>query len=96
MVRPTSPPSNIAGELGYENLDNLVPHLQARLPAVFSLNGIAARAIAAPELPRPALRPDERLLLLEPFLASHSEHRGQSLFIMATLLDKARDRKSVV
>lgn len=78
--------NNTASHLGQKNLDNLVPQLVARLPVVFSNNGLPSRAVAAQ--PGDPLRPaaGERVLIVVPESATYSSKSGQELFLAAQLL----------
>src|SRR5262245_48471685 len=75
--------TNRAARLGQAGLDDLMPHLRARVPTVYSLNGIpatlneAASGIYGKE--PPPVRPGVPSLVLVPVSASHSTGGGLSL-----------------
>ena len=85
--------SNLAASLGQRNLDGLTPYLNTRVPAVFTLNGIAARStrFEAREGQTPGrIEPGEKVIYLTPVAARYSDQAGQSLMVRADLLDPAR------
>ena len=83
--------NNMAARMGQAGLDNLMPHLRARVPTVFSLNGIpatlneAASGIYGKE--PPPIRPGVTNLVLFPVSATHSTGGGLSLHLEASLVN---------
>ena len=80
---------NTASALGQKNVDALVPNLTERVPVVFSLNGVATRAVTAGTTPT-VVAPAEHVLLITPTSATYSSKSGQELFVRAELRDPAR------
>jgi hypothetical protein len=76
--------SNTAASLGQRNLNNLTPNLSARLPVVFTLNGLPAR------MQDGRRDPTEKTLSIIPVSASYSTRSGQALEVRAELTDAAQ------
>jgi hypothetical protein len=77
----------IAGHLGQRNFNNLSPNLAARLPVVFSLNGLPARSVPLEEGGNTTVHAEagETVMIISPQSASYSTGSGQTLIIRATL-----------
>lgn len=85
---------NTASGFGQKNLNSLIPHLQSRLPVVFTLNGIPTRLASSMTgsdgQNRAKLEPNESLVVVTPVSATYSSKSGQTLVLRAELLDRAK------
>lgn len=79
--------TNTAGSLGNRNLGELVPHLYARLPLAFEAQGVRARMVSEADLKTVRVQPGEKLLWLQGDRASYSSRGGQSLTLVAELVE---------
>jgi hypothetical protein len=85
----TSPGYNSADALGRRNLNELVPHLHARLPAVFAQRGVRARMISDLDLAGTRVAPGEKIMWLAATYATYSSRSGQGLVMQAEIVEPA-------
>lgn len=76
----------IGSGLGQRNLDSLVPHLVARIPVVFSLNGLPMKA-ASTVFDESTLSGKAKVLIVKPMSATYNSRTGQTLNLRAEIQD---------
>jgi hypothetical protein len=86
---------NMASITGSASFRNLSPHLESRIPTIFSLNGVRTRSfdlILLSSSEPPKFDVGEKILSISPSSSIYSSRSGQSLAIRAELfgsLDKS-------
>jgi hypothetical protein len=85
----TSTRYNSADALGRRNLNELVPHLHARLPVVFTDRGVRARMVSDRELTGTRLLPGEKIMWVSASYATYSSRSGQGLVMQAEIVEPA-------
>jgi hypothetical protein len=83
-------PAGAASAVGRRNIEELLPHLFARLPLAFEAQGVQARMVLEPEAMVARPQAGEMVLTLQPDAASANAAPGQEITLRADLVEPAR------